>query len=119
MPVSLSRLVARYGFIVTRAYEQGSMIVVNFRDPRLEEHVYFTSTVVYDRRTGRLEALVRSRVKGYKELYLEYCCEGGEMKCRPHVYVEDGLVVLSVEAKFSRDPISKFKRLLEELSPYT
>ena len=115
--ISLSQLVRKWGFVVTKAYEQGNMVIVNFRDPRLENDIYFISSIVYDRAANKAEALVRTLVTGYRELYMEYCCEHGEMKCRPHIYIEDGKTILSIEAKFTENPVEKLNRLLEELSP--
>lgn len=113
----LSRIIEKWGFKVSHVYSEPDAIIINFYDPRLGDDLYFRSTIVYYRDTGRIEARVRVLLDRYRELYMEYCIEHCEMMCRPHFYIEDGLPILSMEAKFTEEPLTKLERLLEEMSP--
>jgi hypothetical protein len=64
---------------------------------------------------GRLEVTARRFVDRFKELYLDYCCENGEMCCRPHVNKWDDRILLSVHAKFHKDIFNRFDRLLADV----
>ena len=114
---TLERIVRSYGYIVHRKTETATQCLIDFRHPNVEPRfpmAYFLSSLVYDKERNHIEVTVRSKPKGdYKELYLNYCCENGEMACRPHVWFEEKIV--SVEAKFHEKPIEKLKSLLSEM----
>ena len=115
----LVSIIKKFGFIITKHHIIGNRLVINFRDPRLEDDIFFTSAVFYDLNTKYLEALVRILLRGYRELYMDYCVEDCEMSCRPHFYYDDvtGRAILSVQAKWHTDVITRFTALLNELSP--
>jgi len=88
--------------------------IVHFTHPSVkEEDIGLFSGVYYDKTTGALETTVRRKVKTFGELYLDYCCEDEIQKCRPHVWMDEK--VLSVEAKFEKDVLDRFVRLLRDM----
>ncbi len=100
--------------------QERNCCIMDFKHPDIEVKKpvgYFQSSVVYDSSRGLLQTTTRSKVDGFKEMYLDYCCEedSGEclQMCRPHVHMD--LETVSVEASFREQPIQKFERLLEEL----
>lgn len=112
-------IIKKFGFVITKYHVIQNRLVINFRDPRLENDVFFTSTLFYDIDTGHLETLVRILLKGTREFYMDYCVEDCEMSCRPHFYYDEetGKAILSMEAKWRKDVVSRFIGLLNELSP--
>jgi len=113
---ALADMVRKHGYDVLSVREDGGSCVIDFLHPgvRLMRPVpYFASSLHYDKRRGTVEVTVRAKVPRYKELYLDYCCEDGEMVCRPHVWMEENMV--SVEAKFRKDPVERLRMLLSEM----
>jgi len=94
--------------------------VVDFVHPkiRVEEPIaYYVSSVDFNKKAKSLHTTVRSKVDGFKELYLDYCCEKENNECvqvcRPHFQADKKIV--SVEAVFLENSLKKFDRLLEEI----
>jgi hypothetical protein len=107
----LKDIIKKNGFDIVNVDEK--RCIIDFKHPKivLEPPVaYYLSSVVLK---DGVETIVRSKVEGGKELYLDYCCENGENVCRPHVHMGDK--ILSVEAKFHQNPMEKFNRLLQEM----
>lgn len=112
----LQNVIKRNRFQVTRVVEDGGRCIIDFKHPKVKVEppvAYYLSSVALDKERGSIETTVRSRVETYKELYLDYCCEDSEWRCRPHVNMEDK--ILSVEATFYQNPKAKFDRLLGEM----
>lgn len=88
--------------------------LIDFKHPKISgfPYNYFASSVWFDKKNNVLITTVRGKAN-MKELYLDYCCENGEMVCRPHFDFENKVV--SIEAKFHEEPIQKFKQLLTEM----
>jgi len=109
-------IIKRHNFIPENLQESEETCIIDFRHPKIEIQkpvAYFESAVQLNKKRNVLNTTIRSKVENIKELYLDYCCEDGEMVCRPHVNMEDN--ILSVEASFRINPIKKFDRLLEEM----
>lgn len=93
-------------------------VVIDFRHITASEtNTYYHSSVAFNKKTGCIEATVRERLgviknKNFKEFYLDYCCENGEMACRPHF--DSDSKTASIEAHFCMDSMDRFKRLLNE-----
>jgi len=97
-------------------YEDEKTCRVDFRHPYIKvefPHAYYLSSVVLKKEDGSIRVTVRSKVKGFKELYLDYCCENETLVCRPHVYMDEK--ILSVEATFRERPLDKLRTLLSEM----
>jgi hypothetical protein len=116
----LRGLVEKRGFEVTKVVEDGEKCIIDFRHPkvRVEKPVsYFLSSAVLNKKDGSITATVRSKVDAFKRLELDYCCEkeDGEcvQVCKPHVWMEEK--ILSVEAHFKEDAMSKLGTLLSEM----
>lgn len=112
----LANIIRKHGFVVERVWETPERIVIDFRHPKMkvkEPIAYFLSSVAWDKKNNILETIVRTPVPTYKELYLDYCVEDGEMVCRPHFWAEEKIV--SVQATFFKEPLDKFDRLLAEM----
>jgi len=116
----LQEIIKKHGFKIMRVKEDDNICLIDFRHPKIKvetPEAYYGSAVQYDKKRKVLTTAVRSKVEGFKELYLDYCCEkeNGEclQMCRPHVHMD--FKTLSVEATFFKDPIKKFDRLLEEM----
>lgn len=116
---SLAELIEKSKYFVRSIEETPKGCIITFSHPTIKPEertpeLHFLSAVRYDKEKGSLEATVRRKVKGFKELYLDYCCENGEMSCRPHVST-NGDVIFSVEAKFSKNALERFKNLLNDI----
>jgi len=116
----LEGIIRKHGFIISNRNEIGDNCIIDFRHPKIKPEPpvsYFTSAVQVNKKTNVLTATIRSKVEGFKELYLDYCCERENgycnQRCRPHVNMNEN--VLSVEATFFENPLKKFDRLLEEM----
>ena len=112
----LKEVIRRNHFQIVRELDTPERIIIDFKHPLIkvgEPAGYYLSSVVWDKRRKVLETTVRAKVPTYKELYLDYCVENGEMVCRPHFWTEEKIV--SVEATFSENPLDKFDRLLNEM----
>ncbi len=112
----LEDIIRRNRYQVIKKIEDEEKCIIDFKHPRVEIEPpvsYYLSSVVLNKKDGSIEATVRSRVESFKELYLDYCCEDGEQRCRPHVNMKEK--ILSVEAKFWKNSIEKFNRLLDEM----
>jgi len=112
----IAEKIRKYGYIIHRKIEDGKHCVIDFRHPKIKPEfpmAYFVSSLRYDKERKCLRTTVRSKVDKYKELYLDYCCENGEMVCRPHVWMEER--ILSVDAYFCEKPLEKLERLLAEM----
>jgi len=122
----LKKLINKIGYDVLDQSEDEDECLIDFKHPKVGEEelkdpvesLYFLSSVLYNKKTGRIETTVRAKVPlEYKQLFLDYCCEkdddGCIQVCRPHV--DMGNKIVSVEARFGEKPIEKFKRLLYEM----
>jgi hypothetical protein len=112
----LQEIIKKKGFEVTKVIEDEEKCIVDFKHPKIKVEppvAYFLSSAVLNKKDNSIETTVRSKVEDYKELYLDYCCEGEEQVCRPHVSMEEK--ILSVEARFHKNPKEKFERLLDEI----
>lgn len=125
----LKKVIEKHGFKVKNVFEEQQKCLIDFVHPKIEVESkvegfkgkflpsYFWSGVSFDKKRKFLNTTVRSKVEGFKELYLDYCCEKENDECiqlcRPHVNMQDK--ILSVEATFFKNPIKKFDRLLEEM----
>jgi len=112
----LKRAIERHGFEIRGISEDTEKCVIDFKHPKIEVKppvAYFASAVQFNKKRNVLTTTVRSKVDGFKELYLDYCCENNEQMCRPHFHTD--FKTISVEATFFENPIKKFDRLLEEL----
>jgi len=108
-------ILRKYRYIVENVIEKPDMIIIDFRHRSTRGNPYTTSSVVYYKDTGKIEATIRRKIDRHIELYLDYACEDGKIACRPHVYVLDGEPYIAVECKFHKNPIERLKRALEEL----
>lgn len=112
----LKDVIKKNRYEVVNVVENGHKCIIDFKHPKvkLEPPVsYFLSSVALDKERNFIETTVRSKVETFKELYLDYCCEDSEWRCRPHVNMEEK--ILSVEATFHQNPKGKFDRLLDEM----
>jgi len=112
----LQEIITRNRFQIVHVYDEADQCIIDFKHPQVKVEppvAYFLSSVVLNKKQGYIQTTVRSKVKGVKELYLEYCCEDNICVCRPHVNMEEQ--ILSVEATFSQNPLAKFDRLLQEM----
>ncbi|RLI07197.1 hypothetical protein DRO24_03520 [Candidatus Bathyarchaeota archaeon] len=118
---NLAEIIRKSRYKTWKVSDTPQKCVIHFLHPSVKpEDVGLFSAVVYDKERNRLETTVRRRVKNYKELYLDYCCENSDMKCRPHIWIEKEdseikNVELSIEAKFTKKPLDSFKRLLDDM----
>ncbi len=112
----LKEIIRKNRYQIVNVFEDEEKCIIDFKHPKVKVEPpvsYFLSSVALDKRDGSIETTVRSKVETFKELYLDYCCEDNEQRCRPHVNMEDK--ILSVEAKFWQNPKGKFDRLLDEM----
>ena len=112
----LEEIIRKCGFEVVNVFEDDKKCIIDFKHPKIKVErpvAYFLSSVFLNKEDGSIETTVRSRVDTFKELYLDYCCEDGEQKCRPHVNMEEK--IFSVEARFRTKSGEKFKYLLNEM----
>jgi len=115
----LMDVIAKNHFEILKVTEDEEKCVIDFRHPTLKYGIiglppaYYNSSVYLNKNTGTLEVTVRRRVDGFKELYLEGCCENGINVCRPHVDMEEK--TLSVEAKFHTNVKDRLNALLTEM----
>jgi hypothetical protein len=112
----LQDIIHKHGYQVVNKVEDVKGCIIDFKHPRIEVRPpvnYFLSSVALNKEDGSIETTVRSKIKDYKELYLDYCCEDNTQVCRPHVLMDEK--VLSVQAYFRENPKEKFERLLQEM----
>jgi len=109
------------GFKVTYKDEDEDKCIVNFIDERLYRRAkekfgeddakwISTSTVIYDKKKGFVNANLVAPLEKFCELYLDECCMGKFNACRLHVdpdYPRVGLEIKGV-------PIENFKWALDD-----
>ncbi|MEM4454761.1 MAG: hypothetical protein QXT28_08640 [Thermofilaceae archaeon] len=112
----LSEMIRRLGYRVHRVHEDDNFCIIDFRHPKVRVEMpvpWFLSSVLMNKRDGSIKVTVRSRLDGFKELYLDYCCENGTNVCWPRVDPEE--MIISVEATFRERPVEKLRALLSEI----
>lgn len=113
----LAEMIRKGGFEDAKIrVDDENLCVIDFRHPKIKPempYAYFMSSVKFDKKRNVLDATVRGKADGFKELYLDYCCEDGANVCKPHANFEEKIV--SVEATFTREPLERFRQLLAEM----
>lgn len=112
----IENTIKKFNFKITNKTEDNEKCIIDFKHPKvkvMKPVSYFLSSVEYKKDGSLLNTIVRSKVDDVKELYLDYCCENGEMACRPHIHMKES--ILSVDATFRQKPIEKFRNLLAEM----
>jgi len=115
--ITCSRIInilEKKGYRVVTSFDRPDRCIVLFAHPSIKgDDVRYLSGIFYIKDENKIEVTARRKVKDFKELYLDYCCENGEMMCRPHVWMDEK--ILSIEAKFHENILEKFKRLLDDI----